>query len=603
MSIQINNKKVIGNIESKVKMRIILAVLSLIGMAVVLLSTSRYGVGLSPDSVHYISAARSLLMCKGYSHYDGSLFVCWPPLFPTLLAIAGLLGIEPLDGARFINAFAFGLIIFAAGQLFLKHIRSRALVLLGIVSILLSMPLLLVSTMAWTEPLFILFVVLFINFLLEFLDEGRLLVFFSLSILAALSCLQRYIGITVVLTGFVLIIFLMPKASLLRRLKYAIAFGVISITPSVIWIIRNYSLTATFTGGRTPSSLSFFQNAMFALDVFTTWFMPHQVPFPMRLIGVGFVVSILMTMVVFSHYKSDRQANTKFVQIQSVGTFVLIYTLYLIVSATNVAFDRIDDRLLAPIYVFTMFLVFMGIENASTRAIETISLRHFQSYRIAPIIAVGMILSGVIANEFLIARYFSPDGILESSTILNIRISQAIVSVGGIVMLTMRRMVADSLNRLLSEERLRNSIVIGLCAIWLMYPFVRVSKNVWYRVQNGAGGYNSVIWRESSLMAWLRNHPLEGRIFSNAPPGAIYIFTGMSTEMIPRKHHYASPVATTEDLLKFKKFLALDSSVYLVWFEKEMRSYLYTPKELHSIFDMEVVATCSDGAIYLLKQK
>jgi len=105
------------------KLYLVLIIFSLIGMTLVFIGTCKYGTGLCPDSVRYISTARNLLSGNGYVKYDGSLFMRWPPLFPTVLAILGLLGIEPLDGARFVNIAAFGLIIFAFGQLLWNYLR------------------------------------------------------------------------------------------------------------------------------------------------------------------------------------------------------------------------------------------------------------------------------------------------------------------------------------------------------------------------------------------------------------------------------------------------------------------------------------------------
>jgi len=139
--------------------------LGLMGALLVLLSTSRYGVGMSEDSVAYTSCARNLMSGDGYTcHYscqDSTAFVLWPPLFPTLLAALGKAGIAPLVGARFLNAIVFGLIVFASGQLFRMHMRSTALAILATTSVLLSVSLLNVSVFAWTEPLFTLLTILF----------------------------------------------------------------------------------------------------------------------------------------------------------------------------------------------------------------------------------------------------------------------------------------------------------------------------------------------------------------------------------------------------------------------------------------------------------
>jgi hypothetical protein len=502
----------------------ILATLSLIGVLVILLSTSLYGVGISPDSTNYIAAARSLLLGKGYLNFTGSPFVNWPPLFPTLLALSGLVGINPLDGARFLNAFVFGLIIFTSGQLFLAHIRSRTLAILGTVSILLSAPLFAASVRAWSDPLFILLIVLFFMYLPRFLNEKRLVLLFFLSVLAALSCLQRYGGVTIILTGFALIIAPVLRVPLLDRLKYAAFFAVISVSPLAIWIARNYSLTSTLTGIRPPSPYPLYQNVGYSLDVLTSWFLPPIIPFSIRMTGFGLFVSLIVILALLSY--EHRAADVDLVRVWSTGVFVLIFTIYLIASATVVRLDPIDDRLLSPIYVFVMLLVFIGIESAS-----------------------------------------------------------------------------NGLNELLRSNMLGKSVVIGLIALWLMYPLARFSIYVWTSTATGAGGYSTVTWRESPLIEWLRTHPLDGEIYSNAPD-AIYILTGRTAQFSPGRNQIgivAQSPSQYQYVSQFRKSLKSEANNYLVWFYNMPRDYLYNVRELALDFEVEEITKISDGEIYTIK--
>jgi hypothetical protein len=188
------------------------------GVVLSLVSTSRYGVGISSDSTAYISAARSLLAGHGYMCHDGSQYTGWPPLFPTLLAGIGLAGIDPAVAARFLNAFAFGGIIFASALFFARCLRSKALIVVATSSILLSYPLLDISVMALTEAVFVLLIVLFVLEISSFLESGRILSLVLASVLAALCLLQRYTGATLVIAGAILIVFFARHARLFIRL-------------------------------------------------------------------------------------------------------------------------------------------------------------------------------------------------------------------------------------------------------------------------------------------------------------------------------------------------------------------------------------------------
>ncbi len=138
--------------------RIVLFIIAVaLAIILVLVATSSYGTGLSPDSVGYISIARQIAEGNGYVDRYGEDVAVWPPLYPFVLGVIQLLfSVDPLEATRFINALAFGLNValalwIVAQNLPLKFVFA-AFLWLGF-----SLPLLQVSVMAWSEPLFILF--------------------------------------------------------------------------------------------------------------------------------------------------------------------------------------------------------------------------------------------------------------------------------------------------------------------------------------------------------------------------------------------------------------------------------------------------------------
>jgi hypothetical protein len=572
-------------------------------------------VGIDPDSGIFVSAGRSLLSGNGYSLYTGEPLTIFPPLFPTLLAVFGLVGIEPLDAAKFLNALAFGLIVFTSGQLFRMAIKSSALVILGSVSILLSYPLLDVSIYAMSDALFVLLAVLFTICIMRFANQGGLISVFLLSILAALCCLQRYIGVTIVFTGFVLMI-VIPRIRFLERLKYAMLFSVMSLSPLALWVLRNWSLTSTITGTRPPSQRTLLWNTLLSFWTVTTWFIPRQAHFWLFLIGAAFVICVLLAVAHLLLSERNTQVSVELTHLWAPGVFVLIYAAFLITSITTVAVEPIADRYLAPIYVFVMFLVFVSMDRF-TQPVETICRHRFFGYSLR-LLSIAMILSGILGNEFVVAHYLSSDGVLEASTISGIRRLQAILVLGGIMLLARTRIailqpsgekhrtgIQDRtfLNLPFRHKELRSVAIIGLCAIWLMYPLVRVSKDLLERTRNGAGGYSTTAWRNSPLMEWIRIHPLEGNVYTNSP-FAIYLLNDQCARLSPRKHEYQSRATMTDDIPKLTKVLASKSQAYLVWFNIEKKyDYLYSVEELRSIFNLETVATYPDGEVYLVKQE
>ena len=302
------------------KFRLILIILSLSGVFLVLFSTAPYGIGTSPDSVAYISTARNLLCGEGYLKFDGSLYLFEPPLLPTLLAIVGLGGIDPFDAVRYVNAIAFGLIIFISGLWFLKNLKHFSIALLGSIAILLSIKLIEISAFAWTEPLFIMFVLLFIFEIERFLRTDRPSAFFLSAIIAALACLTRNVGLTVVLTGLVLLLY-KPNIPFTTRLNKATIFGFISVLPLSIWLIRNYIVSYTLTGTYGPSSYSFPQNLYFVVETISGWFLPSGImPAVPRILSASFL--LILAAFIFIRVIRNNQSRWRSIDLLPIAPII-----------------------------------------------------------------------------------------------------------------------------------------------------------------------------------------------------------------------------------------------------------------------------------------
>src|SRR5262245_27880051 len=117
------------------------------------------GLGLSDDSIAYIAGARSVLAGNGYREAwlaSNGPVTHFPPGFSSALTFLGLFGLDPLRGARFLNALLFGLNAGLLGILAWRMTPSitAGLVLAGI--FLMSGEMLQIHAVAMSEPLFIL---------------------------------------------------------------------------------------------------------------------------------------------------------------------------------------------------------------------------------------------------------------------------------------------------------------------------------------------------------------------------------------------------------------------------------------------------------------
>jgi hypothetical protein len=333
------------------KIQLLFAVLGLAGLGIVLLATSNFGAGLSPDSIGYIAAARNLAAGNGFLWYNGDPIDFWPPLYPIILAISiKFFGIDPLLSTHVINSFIFGLTIYLTGLLVYRYIENFAfLAIFGTVYILFSISLFSVSIMAWSEPPFILFVVLFLLTIDLYLEKGSLPYFMVAAIAALLACFTRYIGVALTISGMVAILFF-AQSRFKEKLIFSSIFGLVSFLPLSLWLNRNYMLTGTLTGYRDSSKYSIYQNVLNIFNVILGWFFPSRLlSSPYYRIGIFLFLVILITLFfvfVCKYWSVLKQYINK---IFPIIIFISIYLALLVIGSKTISY--LDNRFLAPIFI------------------------------------------------------------------------------------------------------------------------------------------------------------------------------------------------------------------------------------------------------------
>src|SRR6202142_1701292 len=190
---------------------LILSLLTVVGILLVLRSTPE-GLGLSDDSIAYIAGARSLLAGHGYREawlVSNNTITHFPPVFSSELAVIGLFGLDPLRGARFLNALLFGLSTTLIGILGWRMTKSLVAGLVLAALFVLNGSLLPVYTTAMSEPLFIFLSLLaFWMFDLYFERDTHWLWMVLCGAFVGAAYLTRYAGLALVAT-FLLALFIL----------------------------------------------------------------------------------------------------------------------------------------------------------------------------------------------------------------------------------------------------------------------------------------------------------------------------------------------------------------------------------------------------------
>ncbi|UCG43121.1 MAG: hypothetical protein JSU73_00460, partial [candidate division WOR-3 bacterium] len=337
------------------------------GLAAVVLvffNTSRYGIGLTPDSANYVSAARSLLAGRGFLCFDGMPFASWPPLFPAILALPGMGGMDLFVGARILNAVAFGAIAFLSVRLFRTALRSGFLVIVGAVFVVSSSALQSVSSMLLSEAVFCLLAVLFIAATAKLLEARTEKLLALCCVLAALLCLQRYVGLAIVFAGALSLLAWLRGSSISRRMVRAGTLVGAAVLPLAVWMTRNYLVTSTVTGERSPAAQTVLQKLVMALVIIGDWFYPRVTAGWLAWSLFGFFAVALVGLVAAALLRARRGPLSSAMAVRVSAVVLVVLVLTLAAASSIVAFDEVSPRLLAPVYVPTIILVLCGLESA-----------------------------------------------------------------------------------------------------------------------------------------------------------------------------------------------------------------------------------------------
>jgi hypothetical protein len=350
-----------------------LSLIGALGGIFIIVSALKYGPAISTDSVAYIYAAESFIQGRGFIYFGYETpFIQWPPLFPVLIGVvSAALGLETSQAALDLNAVVFAVIIFFSGLWFYRNTKRYVFTVIGTFAVLLSIPVFKVAKFVWSEPLLILFSVLFFISIESYLKKDGNIHLLLAAVFTALACLTRYMGVVLVFTGLLMLLF--QRKRLIRKFGEAFTFGFISSFPLLLWAIRNYIVSSTLFGARTPSNYTLRQNIEFTLHTVVSWFLPIE-----RLSAVwGRQKTVLLTITILAaaamlvlagvftalRRKHGKTSCASLIGMLCASVYIVIYTAYLIASATSVAFDTIDNRLMAPVYIPLVFIIVVAADG------------------------------------------------------------------------------------------------------------------------------------------------------------------------------------------------------------------------------------------------
>jgi hypothetical protein len=231
-----------------------------------LLYVTRAGICIITDSAYYMMAAEALSKYHAFGTFtpDGQIkpLTVWPPLYPALLSLFGLLGTGPAIAARWVHAVLFGLNASLAGLLARKISGGGFFVAAAAAVFFLSSTAMLgIHWVALSEPLFIFFLLICLSALCVYLARPLMWCLATAALAAGLTWLTRYSGVGFVAAG-TLAVLLMSRLNLKRRIFHASLFALVASAPNLLWMARNMAAAGDMAGKRLgwhPATLSLMQ--------------------------------------------------------------------------------------------------------------------------------------------------------------------------------------------------------------------------------------------------------------------------------------------------------------------------------------------------------
>lgn len=344
---------------------------AIIGFFIIQAFSRHGGIGITPDSVVYMSTAANIHDHGLIADFTRIPLMDFPAFYPIFLSgVMFLTGRDCLHFGPMLNSLLFGLLIYLCGWIMDRFMIRRKWYKWPLLCFIVFSPCLLeVYSYIWSETLFLILVLLFFIGFRRYSHSPTTESLILMAVLAGLACVTRYAGITLIGTGGLLILCdILSGGSpgrtheVGKKVRHLLLFGFLSFSFLLINLIRNRLITGTLTGYREKGVTPFVRNLHDFGSVFWDW-----LPFSGShywlsfLIGAGLVILFIILFLAplirkgpsFSFkalsFETFSFERVSFEQI-AIAYFV-VYAVFILVSATLSRFQALDNRLLCPLFI------------------------------------------------------------------------------------------------------------------------------------------------------------------------------------------------------------------------------------------------------------
>lgn len=332
---------------------------ALTGLFLYLFSVYIYGLGITDDSVNYLSAAISFP--HGLQKVDGSAFVEWPPLYPVIISLYKIAGIDILTFVILLQGFSVLITIWSISSVLNEETSSFPVLLTGMTLTVFSVPLLLIHVFVWSEGIFTMFILLAYLKLRIYIKSESKTAFLLLVLWSVLLSFQRKSGIIVDVIFATLLFSFLKRKTWPKRLQYSCLYLFSSVIPFIIYLITRQKRSGTFFTSFEFDIFQLVNNLSQTLDIITSWLLPNELELRVRV-----AICFLITFSGLWLYVKSRKFTIPPTDFHKASSFVILL-LYILSIIFIFLFLRLgepfDDRIFAPVYPFFIFLIITTIDS------------------------------------------------------------------------------------------------------------------------------------------------------------------------------------------------------------------------------------------------
>ncbi|HEY4286347.1 MAG TPA: hypothetical protein VGN00_04540 [Puia sp.] len=322
---------------------------AIIGFFIIQFLCSYGGIGVSPDSVVYISTAGNIHDHGVISDFTNMPVMDFPAFYPIFLSgVVFLTGKTVLSFGPILDGLLFGLLIWLCGWMINRFSTvSRWYKWTILIFIVLSPCLLEIYSMIWSETLFLLLSILFVIACHRYFHTHSMRSLLLIGLIAGLACVTRYAGVSIVAMGGLLMLCDGRLRWGARKIGHMALYGLLSVSFLALNLYRNLRLTHTLTGFREKGTTPFADNLHDFGSVFCDW-----LPFFNERYAAASLVAAFFLLLITGIFVFRLVRKTDFFSYDTIAiSFFVVYASFILFTATVSRFQQLDSRLLSPLFL------------------------------------------------------------------------------------------------------------------------------------------------------------------------------------------------------------------------------------------------------------